>query len=48
MCRVTMITSHAVGIRGALQNAGMCEQCPEVGHELPAGGKLLGMDVSIA
>ena len=49
MCRGTIVTSsHTVGRRGALQNAGVCEQCPEVGHELPAGGELLGVDLNIA
>ena len=49
MCRGTIVTSsHTVGRRGALQNAGVCEQCPEMGHELPAGGELLGVDLGIA
>lgn len=48
MCGITMITSHTVSIRGVLQNAGMCEQCPWVGHELPDGSELLSVDVGIA
>ena len=49
MCRETIVTfSHIGGRRGALQNAGVCEQCLEMGHELPAGGELLGVDLNIA